>query len=53
MIRAIRVVKVGQGGYLVIGKGTFSIGDEIDISHPSLNPEELRDLVKNDYVVFC
>jgi hypothetical protein len=52
MIKKIRVVKVPEAGYLVIGDRTFSLGDELDISAPFLDPDEVRTLVKRDYIVF-
>lgn len=52
MIKAIRVVKVPEAGYLPIGDRTFSLGDEIKISSSILDPDEVRNLIKKDYIVF-
>ena len=52
MISGIRVVKVPNAGYLVIGDRTFSLGAEIKIDSSILDPDELKNLIKEDYIVF-
>lgn len=52
MIKSIRVVKVPEAGYVVIGDRTLQLGDEIKIDSPILDPDEMLTLVKEDYIVF-
>jgi hypothetical protein len=44
----VRVCKVPECGYVVIGRGTYELGLVVDVSH--LNRDELKQLFADGYV---
>ncbi len=48
MKRKVRILKVPQCGYVVIGRGTYHEGQIVDAS--AVDPEEVKNLLQDGYI---
>lgn len=50
MTGKIRVIRVPECGYIVLGRGTYGIGNEVDVSKE--DEGEVNALVRNGYIEY-
>jgi hypothetical protein len=48
MKKLVRVIKVPECGYVVVGQGTYQLGQIVDVS--TVAPEEIDDLLQEEMI---